>query len=119
MRFCHMAHSMKRIEIILNHIRDKNKFKNRDSLFLWFNISRLLFVTFFIQCFKNTYLFHLVQYFKIFPLSHTQKKLFAFPFTLFTSILLYSHASLSCHPILNTLEQKTMSFAFNLPTTPT
>ena len=33
MRFCHVAHSMKRIEIPLNYIRDKNKFKSGDSLF--------------------------------------------------------------------------------------
>ena len=29
-----MVHSMKRIEILLIHIRDKNIFKNKDSLFL-------------------------------------------------------------------------------------
>ena len=34
MRFCHVAHSMKRIKILLSYIRDKNKFKNKDSLFL-------------------------------------------------------------------------------------
>ena len=33
MKFCHVAHSMKRIEILLNHIEYKNKFKNRDFLF--------------------------------------------------------------------------------------
>ena len=32
-RFCNVAHSMNGIEILLNHIRDKSKFKNRDSLF--------------------------------------------------------------------------------------
>ena len=53
-----MVHSMKRIEIPLSHIRDKNKFKSRDSLFhlvlsfktifvtLLFNVLRLLFVLF-------------------------------------------------------------------------
>ena len=51
LRFGHVAHSMKRIEIPLSHIRDKNKFKSRDSLF------------------------HLVQCFKTFHLSHTQKTL--------------------------------------------
>ena len=121
MRFCHMAHSMKRIEIILNHIRDKNKFKNRDSLFLWFNISRPLFVTFFIQCLKDYYLFHLVQYLNIFLfLSHT--KLFAFPFTIFSSTPLCTYAhSPSYHPISNTLRQKKkkMSITFNLSTTST
>ena len=28
-----MVHSMKRMQILLNHIRDKNKFKNKGSLF--------------------------------------------------------------------------------------
>ena len=58
MGFCHVAHSMNRIEIPLTHIRDKNKFKSRDSLFplvqcfktifvtLLFNVLRLLFVLF-------------------------------------------------------------------------
>ena len=32
MRFYHVAHSIKRIEILLNHIRDKNKFKNKHFL---------------------------------------------------------------------------------------
>ena len=119
MRFCHMAHSMKRIEMILSHIRDKNKFKNRDSLFFWFNISRPLFVTFFIQCLKDYYLFHLVQYLRLFLfLSHT--KLFAFPFIIFSSTPLYTYAhSPSYYPISNTLRQKTMSFTFNLSTTST
>ncbi|KAK4568804.1 hypothetical protein RGQ29_004283 [Quercus rubra] len=34
LRFCHVMHSMKRIEIPLSHIRDKNKFKSEDSSFL-------------------------------------------------------------------------------------
>ena len=58
MRFCHVEHFMKRIEIPLSHIRDKNKFKSRDSLFflvqcfktifvtLLFNVLKLLFVLF-------------------------------------------------------------------------
>ena len=33
MRFYHVAHSIKKIEIPLNHFRDKNKFKCGDSLF--------------------------------------------------------------------------------------
>ena len=41
MRFYYVAHSIKRVEILLSHIRDKNKFKNRDSLFLL------------VQCFKT------------------------------------------------------------------
>ena len=33
MRFCHMSHFMKKIKILLSHIRDKNKYKNKNSLF--------------------------------------------------------------------------------------
>ena len=90
MRICHVAQSMKRIEIPLSHIRDKNKFKSRDSLFplvqcfktifitLLFNVLRLLFVSFglMFQNFSSP--------------THT-KNLFAFPFTLFTSTPLYTH----------------------------
>ena len=43
MRFYHVAHSMKRIEILLSYIKDKNKFKKRDTLFP------------FVQCFKTTF----------------------------------------------------------------
>ena len=49
MRFCHMVHSMKRIEIPLIHIRDKNKFKDETLYFLWFNISKL----FLLHCLFN------------------------------------------------------------------
>ena len=107
MRFYHVVHSMKRIEIFLNHIRDKNKFKIRTLYFLWFNVSRLLFVTFFIQCFKITISFIWFIVLRFF-LSLTHKKLFAFLFTLFTSTLLYTHAhkNPSCHFISNTLKQK-------------
>ena len=45
MRFCHVAHSMKRIEILLSHIRDKNKFKSEDSLFPL------------VQCHKSIYIY--------------------------------------------------------------
>ena len=36
MRFSHVAHSMKIIEKLLSYIRDKNKFKNKDTLFPMF-----------------------------------------------------------------------------------
>ena len=45
MRFCHVAHSIKRIEILLSHIRDKNKFKSEDSLFPL------------VQCHKSIYIY--------------------------------------------------------------
>ena len=53
MRFCHVTHFMKRIEIFLSHIRNKNKFKNKDSLFPLVQCFKTIFVTFFIQCFKT------------------------------------------------------------------
>ena len=94
MRFCHMEHFLKIIEILLNHIRDKNKFKNIDSLFplnlqwfkttfcfFWFNVSRVK-TTISIIWFNVSRLF----------LSHTHIKLFAFSFILFTSTPLYTHA---------------------------
>ena len=40
-----MAQSMKRIEIPLSHIRDKNKFKSRDSLFPLVQCFKIIFVT--------------------------------------------------------------------------
>ena len=58
MRFCYIAHSMKKIEILLSHKRYKKDFKNMNSLFLLvhcfktifcyilFNVSRLLFLLF-------------------------------------------------------------------------
>ena len=107
MRFYHVTHSMKRIEIPLSHIRDKNKFKSSDFLFSL------------VQCFKTIFVTLLFNVLRLF-ISHTHKKLFAFPFTLFISTPLYTHVySLSYHPISNTLRQKTMSFTFNLLMTPT
>ena len=119
MSFCHVADSIKRIEILLNHIRNKNNFKSRGSLFplvqcfktifitLLFNVLGLLFVLFgsIFQDFSS--------------LTHT-KELFAFPFMLFTSTPLYTHVhSLLYHPISNTFRQKMMSFTFNPSMTPT
>ena len=75
-KFCHVSHSMKRIEIPLSHIRDKNKFKSGDSLF------------------------PLIQCFKTFHLSHTQKKLLAFPFIIFTFTPIYT-MSIAFHIILS------------------
>ena len=105
-RFCHVMHSMKRIEIPLSHIRDKNKFKSWDSLFPLVQCFKTNFVIFCIQCFK------IIIYFIWFnvsrsSISHTHKKLFAFPFIIFTFTLLYTHVhSLSYHPISNTLRKK-------------
>ena len=74
--------------------------------FLWFNVSRLLFVTFFIQYFKATISFIWFNFLRFF-LSFTHKKLFAFLFTLITSTALYTHAyNPSCHLISNMLIQK-------------
>ena len=98
-----MAHSMKRIEMLLE-IRTNLKIKT--FYFIWFNVSRLLFVTVFIQCFKIIICFIWFKFLRIF-LSLTYKKLFAFLFTIFTSTPLYTHVyNPSCHPISNTLRQK-------------
>ena len=103
-RFYHVAHSMKRIEILLNLIRDRNKFKNRDFFyFLWLNVSRLLFVIFFIQCVKTTICFIWFNVSRLFLSLSRIKKFFVFPFTLFTSTPLYTNAhNTSCNSISNT-----------------
>ena len=92
MRFCHMEHFLKIIEILLNHIRDKNKFKNIDSLFpLVQCFKTIFFFTFSIQCFKTTIYFIWFNVSRP-SISHTHIKLFAFSFILFTSTPLYTHA---------------------------
>ena len=74
--------------------------------FLWFNVSRLIFVTFCIQCFKTTIYFIWFNVSRLF-ISLTHTKLFAFPFITFTFTPLYTHVhSLSYHPISNTLRKK-------------
>ena len=97
MKFCHVAYSMKRIEIPLSHIRYKNKFKSRDSLFHLVQCFKTIFVTLFIQCFKTIYFI----WFNVSRLliSHTHKKLFAFPFNLFTSTHLYTHVHSLSYPL--------------------
>ena len=80
-----------------SHIRDKNKFKNR--LFISFgSMFQDYFCYIIIQCFKTTiYLFgSMFQDFSF--LVHT-KKLFAFPFTLFTSTPLYTHVHSLSYPL--------------------
>ena len=57
-----MVHSMKIIEILLE-IRANLKIET--FYFLWFNVSRLLFITFFIQYFKITISSGVCSYFKI------------------------------------------------------
>ena len=100
LRLYHMAYSMKRIEIPLSHIRNKNKFKSRDSLFPL------------VQCFKTIFLFlhflfnvlrlqfvsfdSMFQDFSI-SLTHTKNYLhFHSPFSL---LLLYIHILTALHAI--------------------
>ena len=110
MRFCHVMHSMKRIEIFLSHIKDNNKFKNKNSLFHLVQCFKTIFVTFFIQYFKTTISFIWFDVSRFF-FSLTHKKLFAFLFTHFTSTPLYTHAhnNLLCYLISNT-QTKTSTF---------
>ena len=97
MRFCHMTHSMKRIKILLSHY-DMNKFKNRDSVFPLVQCFKTTFCYIFYSMFLDYYLFHLVQCFKIFLLSHTQKNSLHFhsPCPL---LLLYIHMPITLHTI--------------------
>ena len=74
MRFCHVKHSMKRIEIPLSYIRDENKFKSRDSLFLLVQYFKTIFVTLLFNVLKLLFVL-LVQCLKTFHFSHTQKTL--------------------------------------------
>ena len=118
-RFCHVTHSMKRIEIPLSHIRDKNKFKSSDFLFSFVQYFKTIFVTLLFNVLRLLFILFGSMFQDFSSLVHT-KKLFAFPFTLFTSTPLYTHVhSFSYHPISNTLRQKTMSFTFNLSITRT
>ena len=59
----------KLIEIFLSHIKDNNKLKNKDFLFFRFDVSRL----FWFHC--KTFLFYLVQCFKIFQLKNKDSSL--------------------------------------------
>ena len=81
-------------------------------------VSKLLFVKFFIQCFKTIICFiwfNILRFFLSFPTSISLH--FYSPF--FTSTHLYTYVhNPSCHHISNTLRQKMMSFTFSLSTTP-
>ena len=116
MRFYYVAQSMKRIEIPLSHIRDKNKFKSRDSLFPL------------VQCFKTIFLFlHFLfnvlkllfisfgSMFQDLPsLTHTKNSLHFH--SSFSLLLFYIHMSIAFHIILSQIyliRQKMMSFSFS------
>ena len=73
MKFCHVAYSMKKIEIPLSHIRDKNKFKSSDPLFHLVQCFKTIFVILFIQYFKTTICFIWFNVSRLF-ISHTHKK---------------------------------------------
>ena len=104
MRFYHVAHLIKRIEIL---------FISFDSMF-----QDYFLLYFFFQCFKTTICFILFNISRLF-FSHTHKKLFPFSFTIFTFTPLYTYAyNPLCYPISNTLKQKTISFTFNFSMTP-
>ena len=72
MMFYYVAQFMKRIEIPLSHIRDKNKFKSRDSLFPLVQCFKIIFVTLFMESFKTTICFIWFNISKLF-ISHTHK----------------------------------------------
>ena len=97
MRFCHVKHSMKKIEIPLSHIRDKNKFKSRDFLFLLVQYFKTIFVTLLFNILKLLFVLFgsIFQDFSF--LTHTKNSLhFHSPFSL---LLLYIHMSIAFHSI--------------------
>ena len=97
MRFCHVKHSMKRIEIPLSYIRDENKFKSRDSLFLLVQYFKTIFVTLLFNVLKLLLVLFgsMFQDFSFF--THTKNYLhFHSPFSL---LLLYIHMSIAFHTI--------------------
>ena len=66
--------------------------------FIWFNVSRLLFVTVFIQCFKIIICFIWFKFLRIF-LSLTYKKNSLHFYSPFSLLLLYIHMSITLHVI--------------------
>ena len=121
MRFCHVAYSMKRIEIPLNHIRDKNKFKNSDPLFHLVQCFKTIFVILFIQCFKTTICFIWFNVSRLF-LFLTHKKTLCISIyhsNFYSFIYTFPQLLTSCYSVSNTLRQKTIPFTFNLSMTPT
>ena len=91
LRFCHVMHSMKRIEIPLSHIRDKNKFKSEDSSFLLVQCFKTIFVTLLFNVLRLLIVSFGTTFQDFSSLTQKKKKLFAFPFTIFTSTHLYTH----------------------------
>ena len=119
MRFCHVAYSMKRIEIPINHIRDKNKFKNR--LFIYFSsMFQDYFCYIIIQCFKTTncFIWYNISRFFI-SHTHTQKPLFISIHHFHFYSFIYTSIAFHTIPSQIHLDKKMMSFTFNLSMTPT
>ena len=97
MRFYHMAYSMKRIDIPLSHIRNKNKFKNKDYLFLLVQCFKTIFVTSLFNVLKLLFVLFGSIFQNFSSLSHTKNSLhFHSPFSL---LLLYRHMSIAFHTI--------------------
>ena len=97
MRFCHVKHSMKRIEIPLSYIRDENKFKSRDSLFLLVQYFKTIFVTLLFNVLKLLFVLFGSMFQDFSFLTHTKNSLhFYSPFSL---LLLYIHMSIAFHTI--------------------
>ena len=97
MRFYHMAYSMKRIDIPLSHIRDKNKFKSKDYLFILVQCFKTIFVTSLFNVLRLLFVLFGSMFQNFSSLSHTKNSLhFHSPFSL---LLLYRHMSIAFHTI--------------------
>ena len=88
MRFYHVTYSMKRIDIPLSHIRDKNKFKSKDSLFLLVQCFKTIFVTSLFNVLRLLFVLFGSMFQNFSSLSHTQKTLciFIHPFHFYSFI---------------------------------
>ena len=97
MRFCHVKHSMKRIEIPLSHIRDKNKFNSKDSLFPLVQYFKTIFVTLLFNVLRLLFILFGSMFQDFSSLVHTKNSLHIHsPFSL---LLLYVHKSIAFHTI--------------------
>ena len=97
MMLCYVTYSMKRIEIPLRHIRDKNKFKSRDSLFLLVQCFKTIFITLLFNVLRLLFVLFGSMFQNFSSFTHTKNSLhFHSPFSL---LLLYIHMSIAFHTI--------------------
>ena len=120
LRFCHVMHSMKRIEIPLSHIRDKNKFKSEDSSFLLVQCFKTIFVTLLFNVLRLLIVSFGTTFQDFSSLTQKKKKTLCISIHHF-HFYSFIYTSIAFHTIPSQihLDKKMMSFTFNLSMTPT